>query len=92
VRLSVSCGASMPRRGSTSGRGYGWRHQQVRKRWERIVKAGEAYCSRCGGAIWPDESWHLDHTDDRQGYYGPAHSSCNVTAANKGRVRRSRVW
>ena len=96
ARLSASCGVSMPRSGKTTQRGYGWAHQQLRKRWQRSVDAGVVNCAPCGFLIEPGESWHLDHTDDRQGYYGPAHWSCNVTAANKGRARgvrrRSRAW
>ena len=88
----------MASKGKTTQRGYGWKHQELRKRWQRSVDAGVATCSRCGYPIEPGEKWHLDHTDDRQGYYGPAHSSCNVTAANKRRARRvgvkrqSRAW
>jgi hypothetical protein len=82
--------------GKTTKRGYGWKHQQLREKWQRSVDAGVATCSRCGYPIEPGEKWHLDHTDDRQGYYGPAHSSCNVAAANKARARevrrRSRAW
>ena len=88
----------MPRSAKTTARGYGWKHQQLRKRSERSVRAGLASCTRCGGLILPDESWDLDHTDDRTGYRGPAHASCNRRAprlrarALRRRRRFSRVW
>ena len=80
----------------TDERGYGSSHVRERKRWGRVVKAGNANCSRCGGPIDPNEEWHLDHTDDRLGYLGPAHARCNVAAAAQNRRparrTRSRDW
>jgi hypothetical protein len=48
-----------------------------------------------GGLIVPGEPWDLDHRDDRRGYLGPAHSSCNRSAGARKRnaqTRRSRAW
>jgi hypothetical protein len=56
-------------------------------------------CTRCGRQIEPGQLWDLDHTDDRSGYLGPAHRSCNRSAGAvkgnraRGAVRRSsREW
>ena len=79
----------------TSERGYGSAHVKERKRYERQVKAGNAFCARCGGHIEPGSEWHLDHTDDRSGYLGPSHAACNEEAARRPRRRhraQSRDW
>jgi hypothetical protein len=68
--------ARRPRR-STAARGYGSAHQRLRRRVSRLVVSGEATCTRCGEKIEPGSAWDLDHTDNRRGYLGPAHRSCN---------------
>ena len=82
----------MPRRSgrSTSARGYGAAHQQLRKRWQAQVATGLVACARCGVAIGPWEPWDLDHRDDRAGYVGASHVRCN-RATSKPRPR-SREW
>lgn len=79
---------------STVARGYGVRHQQLRKRYERLVKAGGAFCARCGKPIAPNEAWDLDHVDgDRSRYLGPSHARCNrATAGRRVPRRTSRAW
>jgi hypothetical protein len=62
---------------SSTARGYGYAHQQERKRWKPVVEAGQAVCARCNEPIAPDAKWDLDHTDDRQAYRGPSHRACN---------------
>ncbi len=62
-------------------RGYGSTHDARRRQVKPLVEAGNAVCSRCGNPISPREQWHLDHTDDRQGYLGVAHAYCNLRAA-----------
>jgi hypothetical protein len=62
-------------------RGYDAVHRKTRVQWSRIIDAGNGYCCRCGAHIPPGSAWHLDHTDDRQGYLGPSHTRCNVSAA-----------
>jgi len=79
------------RTGTTKQRGYGSKHVKERQRYSRLVKSGNALCARCQGPIDPNEEWHLDHTDDRQGYLGPSHARCNVAAAAKPRTGRARV-
>jgi hypothetical protein len=91
-------------RGRTTQKGYGWKHQQARARVKREVDAGRAFCARCGGFIVPGTSWDLDHSNDRENYLGPSHSSCNRGEPNKRRrakvasadaaprLRWSRVW
>lgn len=64
-------------RPSTAERGYGGEHQSERADWKRKVDAGGVLCARCGFPIEPGEAWDLDHTDDRSGYLGPSHASCN---------------
>lgn len=78
-------------RGTSTERGYGVAHKRLRAKWATVVDTGNAYCSRCGRLIIPGSPWHLDHTDDRSGYYGPAHQRCNVAAANKRRARKNKI-
>src|SRR5215475_4404696 len=75
-----------PPRLTTTGRGYGRRHQQVRRRFEPIVLAGGVRCARCGEPIRPGEPWDLGHVDgDRSRYSGPEHRACN-------RATTARLW
>jgi hypothetical protein len=69
---------------STTARGYGARHQAERKRWDALVQAGIVTCARCGFLIEPGtRGWHLDHAEDRLGWLGPSHASCNLRAAGQ---------
>jgi hypothetical protein len=78
---------------TTSQRGYDAAHFRLRARLDRLVKAGEAICARCGKPIAPDEPWDLGHDDlDRSRSSGPEHRACNrATAGRRGR-RTSRRW
>jgi hypothetical protein len=67
---------------TTTARGYGYAHQQLRRKISRVVAEGRAYCSRCGRWISPGAPWDLDHTDDRRGYRGASHRICNQRAAH----------
>lgn len=94
----------MPRRRLTQEeRGYGRKHQILRKKWARRVATGEVYCARqgpkCEGMpILPDQPWDLGHDDTRQAYTGPECIPCNrgaggargaaVTNARRKAVRR----
>jgi hypothetical protein len=81
-------------RASTSERGYGASHQALRDKYRPLVESGQAVCPRCTTPIAPDEPWDLGHTDDRTGYQGPEHRSCNrsaggTNAANKINAQRA---
>lgn len=78
--------------GKTSARGYGRAHQAKRAEVARLVNAGIAKCSRCGGTISPQQKWHLDHEDHPLAHQlnlwrGPSHERCNI-AARRGPVER----
>ena len=50
-------------------------------------RQGTVACVRCGRLIDPRvDAWDRDHTDDRQGYPGPAHARCNRSAGAAVRV------
>ena len=77
----------MVRGKSTSGRGYGHVHQELRKLWKGRVEAGGVLCARCGRLILPGEPWDLGHDDhDRSRYTGAEHRKCN-RSTNKKRVK-----
>jgi hypothetical protein len=76
----VVCAVTSPRnhRGvSRAARGYGTRHRLIRSTLADVVNAGRVRCARCGEPILVGQRWDLGHTDDRQGYTGPEHASCN---------------
>ena len=78
---------------TTTTRGYGYAHRKARAHWQRIITQGGATCARCGEWITPGSDWHLDHTDDRQGYLGPSHATCNTAdgARKTNRIRRAQA-
>jgi hypothetical protein len=93
----------MPRKGSTARRGYGTAHQRERARWRPKVDAGLVDCARCGQPLEPGRPWDLGHTDDRTGWSGPEHLTCNrrrggrngavvTNAARRTAIRQSRDW
>lgn len=80
---------------NTTARGYGRRHQQVRAEWQKVVDAGEAWCTevRClekSRFIRPGSDWDLAHNEDRTGYLGPAHARCNRSEGSRRGNRRRR--
>jgi hypothetical protein len=81
---------------STTARGYGHRHQQLRKRWALRVAAGLVDCARCGLMIDPSEPWDLGHMDgDKSRYAGPEHRRCNRATASRWRASNEppgRIW
>jgi len=77
-----------PTKGTTA-RGYGHKHQQLRKQWAMLVKAGDVRCWRCGLPIYPTQQWHLGHDDWNRGIYrGPEHKHCNMVGAARNSTRK----
>lgn len=77
---------------TTVGRGYGAKHQALRRRWAPIVAAGGVICAKVAEGkclraddqhIQPGEPWDLGHTDDRSAYTGPEHVECNRAAGGR---------
>lgn len=58
-------------------------HNNLRRAWETILEVTEINCARCDQPILADQTWHLDHRDDRNGYLGPSHSRCNLAAGRR---------
>jgi len=65
---------------TTTDRGYDANHRRIRTQLEPLVAAGTVICPRCNQPIQPGQPWDLGHTDDRHGYTGPEHRSCNRAA------------
>ena len=64
---------------TTSERGYGPAHRELRANYQRVVDAGAAECWRCGQPIKPGDAWHLGHDDhDRTKYRGIECPPCNT--------------
>jgi hypothetical protein len=66
----------------TVARGYGEPHRRLRAKWQTVLDLGELVpcanpsCQQPGVPVDP-AWWDLGHTDDRTGYRGPEHRSCN---------------
>ena len=81
--------------GRTTALGYGYTHQQERKRLEPYVAQGGYTCTRyghpqfphCPGPIAPGDEWELGHDDtDKSRYTGPEHKACNRRAGGLKRI------
>lgn len=68
-------------RGSAAARGYGSEHRGLRA--DLAPKAIGKACHFCGELMLEGQPLALDHTEDRTGYRGMVHLSCN--AADGGR-------
>ena len=66
--------------GWTVAAGYGREHQAARVTALAAFAAGDP-CARCGSPMNGEDDLDLDHTDDRTGYLGLSHASCNRRAA-----------
>jgi hypothetical protein len=88
--------AKKTRQPSRHLRGYTNAHVARRRQLEPLVATGRTNCSRCGQPIEPGQPWHLDHRDDRHGYLGPSHATCNLRAAahkrNSTRKEHQLIW
>lgn len=73
----------MPSRGSTTQRGYDYTHQKLRR--ALLPAAYGQDCPKCGEVMMPGQPLDLGHTDDRTGYTGMEHATCNRKA---GAVKR----
>jgi hypothetical protein len=72
---------------STTERGYGYEHQALRR--ALLPGAYGQPCRHCGETMQPGQPLDLDHTDDRTGYRGMAHATCNRRAgADKTNAQR----
>jgi hypothetical protein len=70
--------------GTTTQRGYGSRHRELRAGYEPQIQTGLVKCARCGHPIAPGEPWDLGHDDnDRRRYSGPEHRYCNRATAGR---------
>ena len=79
----------MPRPGSTTARGYDHRHKRLRAALLAALVPGTP-CPHCHRPMHPSMALDLDHADDRSGYRGLAHASCNRRAgANKRNAARA---
>lgn len=81
-------------RGSSTARGYGYRHQSERRKWKPIVDTGQAQCHAALCLMptrWidPDQGWDLGHSADRTMWTGPEHIRCNrAEGARRGNKAR----
>lgn len=72
---------------TTTTRGYGYSHQVLRR--ALLPGAYGTPCPRCGERMQPGQPLDLDHTEDRTGYRGMAHATCNRRAgAHKTNAQR----
>jgi hypothetical protein len=72
---------------STTARGYGYDHQRLRA--ALLPYAYGTLCPKCGLTMRPGERLDLGHNDDRTGYTGMEHASCNRRdGANKTNAQR----
>ena len=67
---------------SSTARGYGYQHQQLRAWWLPIVNAGGVLChaKTCvmpTRELEPFAPFDLGHTEDRSRWTGPEHPRCN---------------
>lgn len=85
----------MPGHGGTTARGYDYAHQKLRQ--ALLPYAYGQPCPKCGEVMMYGQALDLGHTDDRMGYTGIEHASCNrragaIKAAQQRRTQVSRAW
>jgi hypothetical protein len=69
-------------RGTRQQRGYDAAHERARA-YVKATLSGRPCARGCGHVFKRGEPFHLDHTDDRDGYLGPSCPRCNLSAAGK---------
>ena len=88
-------------RKTTTERGYGGKHQKLRREWQARIDAGETVtCWRCAEkgephTIGPGDEWDLGHDDDNRSVYrGPECVGGNRATATRRAAQElnSRVW
>ena len=62
--------------------GYGAEHQRRRREARAAWQDGDP-CARCEGPMHFGQDVDLDHTDDRLGYLGLSHASCNRSSTGR---------
>jgi hypothetical protein len=89
----------MPKANGTTARGYGTKHQQLRKQWAKVIAAGQGYCHAITCTyptryIPPGAAWDLGHNQDRTRWTGPEHARCNRSDGGRRRLRgaQTRSW
>lgn len=77
---AIDRGRCARHRRTTTQRGYGPIHQRVRAREVARYRPTDL-CPRCNQELGADpDALDLGHTDDRRGYQGLEHASCNRSA------------
>jgi hypothetical protein len=70
-------------RSNTTTRGYGSRHQALRRKLLDQFQPGQP-CARCGKPIWTKTDAQLGHDDhDRSRYNGLEHIACNEATTKR---------
>ena len=78
-------------RGTTTERGYGGPHKELREQWATRINSGElVICAHpdCGKQILPGQEWDLGHNPDRT-HSGPEHRACTSTRNAQGTSTRT---
>ena len=74
---------------SNHARRLGQRTPTTPRRHRAHRQRRQSHLLPCNEPIHAAEDWHLDHTDNREGYLGVSHATCNLRdGANKTNRRR----
>lgn len=87
----VAKGHGFPRaKSSPEARGYGAEHRALREKLLPLAYGKD--CPLCGDAMEEGQKLHLDHNEDRTGYRGMVHGTCNLRdGARRGRERQRQM-
>jgi hypothetical protein len=73
-------------RGSSTARGYGVDHRDLRATYQQRMDQGEAFICWRGGEPIDPSNWTLGHCDDdRTTYHGPECPPCDYATAGRDR-------